>query len=255
MTHPVKAFALIALGLAIAAMGMYVAHADDKPGAAVVGFLLMLAAVLFGVRTARNRLPTWARRTAVAVGVPIAACRGISYPCGDHSSASLRATGGRAVGRRVRALATMGGSGRSRAADGASGHRGPEPARRLDRGRHGRGHRLGRRVRMEGRRHAHAGHTGYSIQHRHRGACGHRRRGRVPRHDPHRHGFGGRVEPRSYRGAGRGLPGLHGRPRPHPQADWCQRPRGSHCRAIARRSTCRRHSGGTSPRIPAVDDD
>ena len=74
VTNPVKAFALIALGLAIAAMGTYVAHADDKPGAAVVGFLLMLAAVLFGVRTARNRLPTWARRTAVWVGVPIAAC-------------------------------------------------------------------------------------------------------------------------------------------------------------------------------------
>src|SRR5438046_2421074 len=71
--NPVKAFALIALGPAIAAMGIYVAHADDKPGAAVVGFLLMLAAVLFGVRTARNRLPTWARRTALAAGVVIAA--------------------------------------------------------------------------------------------------------------------------------------------------------------------------------------
>ena len=74
VTNPVKAFALIALGLAIAAMGMYVANADDAPGAAVIGFLLMLAAVLFGVRTARNRLPTWARRTAVAVGVLVAAC-------------------------------------------------------------------------------------------------------------------------------------------------------------------------------------
>ena len=60
VTNPVKAFALVALGLAIAAMGIYVAHADDKPGAAVIGFLLMLATVLFGVRTARNRLPTWA---------------------------------------------------------------------------------------------------------------------------------------------------------------------------------------------------
>src|SRR5437773_6258881 len=74
VTNPVKAFALIALGLAIAAMGIYVAHADDKPGAAIIGFLLMLAAVLFGVRTARNRLPTWARRTAVAAGVLVAAC-------------------------------------------------------------------------------------------------------------------------------------------------------------------------------------
>ena len=73
MTNPVKAFALIALGLAIAAMGIYVANADDAPGAAVIGFLLMLAAVLFGVRTARNRLPIWAGRTALAVGVLIAA--------------------------------------------------------------------------------------------------------------------------------------------------------------------------------------
>ena len=60
VARPGRAFALIALGLAIAAMGIYVAHADDKPGAAVLGFVLMLAAVLFGVRTARNRLPIWA---------------------------------------------------------------------------------------------------------------------------------------------------------------------------------------------------
>jgi hypothetical protein len=73
VTNPVKAFALIALGLVIAAMGIYVANADDAPGAAVIGFLLMLAAVLFGVRTARNRLPIWAGRTALAVGVLIAA--------------------------------------------------------------------------------------------------------------------------------------------------------------------------------------
>jgi Beta-lactamase len=73
VTNPVKAFALIALGLAIAAMGICVADADDAPGAAVIGFLLMLAAVLFGVRTARNRLPIWAVRTALAVGVLIAA--------------------------------------------------------------------------------------------------------------------------------------------------------------------------------------
>jgi Beta-lactamase len=73
VTNPVKAFTLIALGLAIAAMGIYVANADDAPGAAVIGFLLMLAAVLFGVRTARNRLPIWAGRTALAVGVLVAA--------------------------------------------------------------------------------------------------------------------------------------------------------------------------------------
>ena len=71
VTNPVKAFALISLGLAIAAMGVYVAN-GDPPGAPVGGFLLMLAAVLFGVRTARNRLPTWARRTALALGALIA---------------------------------------------------------------------------------------------------------------------------------------------------------------------------------------
>jgi CubicO group peptidase (beta-lactamase class C family) len=70
----VKTLARIALGPAIAAMGIYGAHADDKPGAAVIGFLLMAAGVLFGVRAARNRLPPWARRTAVAVGVLVAAC-------------------------------------------------------------------------------------------------------------------------------------------------------------------------------------
>ena len=73
VTNRVKAFALIALGLAIAAMGFYVANADDAPGAAAVGFLLMLAAVLFAVRAARNRLPIWAGRTALAIGVVIAA--------------------------------------------------------------------------------------------------------------------------------------------------------------------------------------
>src|SRR5688500_19576989 len=71
--NPVKAFTLIALGLAIAAMGIYVANADDAPGAAVMGMLLMVAGVVLGVRAARNRLPRWAARTALAVGVVVAA--------------------------------------------------------------------------------------------------------------------------------------------------------------------------------------
>jgi CubicO group peptidase (beta-lactamase class C family) len=74
VTNPAKAFAPIALSLALAAMGIFVAHTGDRPGAAVLGFVLMLAAVLFGVRAARNRLPTWARRTTVAVGLLVAAC-------------------------------------------------------------------------------------------------------------------------------------------------------------------------------------
>ena len=73
LTNPVKAFALIALGLAIAAMGNCVANADDAPGAAVIGFLLMSAAVLLGVRAARNRLPIRAGRAALAAGVLSAA--------------------------------------------------------------------------------------------------------------------------------------------------------------------------------------
>jgi len=71
--NPVKAFTLIALGLAIAAMGIYVADADDAPGAAVIGMLLMVLGVLLGVRAARNRLPMWAARTAIAAGVIVAA--------------------------------------------------------------------------------------------------------------------------------------------------------------------------------------
>src|SRR6186713_2884803 len=70
---PVKAFTLIALGLAIAAMGIYVADADDAPGAAGLGMLLMVVGVVLGVRAARNRIPRWAARTALAVGVVVAA--------------------------------------------------------------------------------------------------------------------------------------------------------------------------------------
>jgi hypothetical protein len=71
--NPVKAFTLIALGLAIAAMGIYVADADDAPGAAAMGLVLMVVGVVLGVRAARNRLPSWAARTAIAVGVVVAA--------------------------------------------------------------------------------------------------------------------------------------------------------------------------------------
>jgi hypothetical protein len=73
VTNHAKAAALIALALAIGAMGIYVADADDAPGAAVIGLLLMIGAVVLGVKAARNRLPAWATRTALAVGVLIAA--------------------------------------------------------------------------------------------------------------------------------------------------------------------------------------
>jgi hypothetical protein len=68
----VTAFTFVALGLAIAAMGIYVGEADDAPGGAVMGLLLMVAGVVLGVKAARNRLPAWAARTALAVGVLVA---------------------------------------------------------------------------------------------------------------------------------------------------------------------------------------
>ncbi len=73
VTNPVRAAALIALGLAMVAMGIYFAYANDAPGGAIGGFLPMLAAVLLGVRTARHWLPIWARRTALTVGILVAA--------------------------------------------------------------------------------------------------------------------------------------------------------------------------------------
>jgi hypothetical protein len=72
VTNNLNAAALIAVALAIAAMGINVADADDAPGAAVIG-LLLFGAIVVGVKASRNRLPAWAARTALAVGVLIAA--------------------------------------------------------------------------------------------------------------------------------------------------------------------------------------
>ena len=65
--NPVRAFTLVALGLANAAMGIYVANADDAPGAAGLGMLLMVTGVVLGLRALQNRLPTWAARTALVL--------------------------------------------------------------------------------------------------------------------------------------------------------------------------------------------
>jgi CubicO group peptidase (beta-lactamase class C family) len=67
------AAALTALGLAIAAMGLVVANADDAPGSAILGCVLLVTAVVLAVRIARHRMPTWAVRAALAAGVVIAA--------------------------------------------------------------------------------------------------------------------------------------------------------------------------------------
>lgn len=73
MMQTLKALTFIVLGLAIAAMGFYVAQADDAPGAAAIGLLVLIGAVVLGLKAARNRLPVWATRAALVVGIAIAA--------------------------------------------------------------------------------------------------------------------------------------------------------------------------------------
>ena len=49
-----KALAIVAIGIAIAAAGIYIGETDDAPGAALIGILLMIGAVVLGVRVARR---------------------------------------------------------------------------------------------------------------------------------------------------------------------------------------------------------
>jgi hypothetical protein len=55
VTNVVKALGFVAIGVAIAAAGIYVGDTDDAPGAALVGILLMIGAVALAVRTARRK--------------------------------------------------------------------------------------------------------------------------------------------------------------------------------------------------------
>ncbi|HEY0944362.1 MAG TPA: hypothetical protein VGD81_03815 [Opitutaceae bacterium] len=51
----VKALSLAALGLAVAAAGIYIGETDDAPGAALMGIVLMIGALALGVRIARRK--------------------------------------------------------------------------------------------------------------------------------------------------------------------------------------------------------
>lgn len=51
----VKVLGLIAIGVAIGAIGIYIGETDDAPGASLIGILLMIGAVVLGVRTARRK--------------------------------------------------------------------------------------------------------------------------------------------------------------------------------------------------------
>lgn len=49
-----KAFAFVAIGVGLAAAGIYVGDTDDAPGAALLGIALALGMVALGVRAARR---------------------------------------------------------------------------------------------------------------------------------------------------------------------------------------------------------
>ena len=51
----VMALGLVAIGVAIAAGGIYIGETDDAPGAALIGILLMIGALALAVRTARRK--------------------------------------------------------------------------------------------------------------------------------------------------------------------------------------------------------
>jgi hypothetical protein len=54
-TNLALALGLVAIGVALAAAGIYIGDTDDAPGAALAGILLMIGAVVLGVRTARRK--------------------------------------------------------------------------------------------------------------------------------------------------------------------------------------------------------
>ena len=57
VTKFVKALGLVVIGLAIAAVGIYLGETDDAPGAALIGILLMFGAMALAVRTALRATP------------------------------------------------------------------------------------------------------------------------------------------------------------------------------------------------------
>ena len=54
-TNVLMALAVAVIGIAIGAAGIYIGDTDDAPGAALIGVLLMIGAVVLGVRIARRK--------------------------------------------------------------------------------------------------------------------------------------------------------------------------------------------------------
>ena len=54
-TNLILALGLVAIGIAVAAAGVYIGDTDDAPGAALIGILLMIGTLVLGVRIARRK--------------------------------------------------------------------------------------------------------------------------------------------------------------------------------------------------------
>ena len=55
MTIKPVAVALVLIGLALCAAGIYIGEIDDAPGAALLGLLLMIAAATWAVKISRRK--------------------------------------------------------------------------------------------------------------------------------------------------------------------------------------------------------
>lgn len=51
----IMALGIVAAGVAIAVAGIYLGETDDAPGAALIGILLMIGALVLAVRTIRRK--------------------------------------------------------------------------------------------------------------------------------------------------------------------------------------------------------
>jgi hypothetical protein len=54
-TNLALALGIVAVGLALAAGGIYVGETDDAPGAALLGLIAALGAIVLAVKTARRK--------------------------------------------------------------------------------------------------------------------------------------------------------------------------------------------------------
>ncbi|WP_050027634.1 hypothetical protein [Verrucomicrobium sp. BvORR034] len=54
-TKYIAALGLVVIGVALAVAGIYVGETDDAPGAALLGFLLMIASAVIAVRIVRRK--------------------------------------------------------------------------------------------------------------------------------------------------------------------------------------------------------